>query len=200
MTALALRERRIPVLYALLLYGSMAVAAMIWIHFAGVHSFRAMVVDPTVGVPLAAGAGAGLFFAAAAAGLGVTFPTFRDLEAEFAQICADQRWYETLSLALLSGIGEELFFRGAMQQALTIKLGTTAGILATSLVFALFHVPMTRKTFMWPAMAFAAGVVLGYLLHWTGSLVAPIVAHVVVNAVGLGRIARRYGTPKPEHE
>lgn len=200
MTALAIRERRIPVYFALLLYGSMAVAAMIWIHFAGVRTFRAMVVEPAVAVPLAAGAGAGLFIAAAAAALGVTFPTFRDLETEFAQICADQRWYETLSLALLSGIGEELFFRGAMQQALAIKLGSTAGILATALVFALFHVPFTSRMFTWPAMAFVAGVVLGYLLQWTGSLVAPIAAHVVVNAVGLWRIARRYGTPKPEHE
>ena len=200
MTALALRERRFPVTFALILYGSMAVAAMIWIHFAGVLSFTAMVVKPPVAGPLAIGVGTGLFLAATVAGLTVTFPTFRDLETEFAQIFADQRGFEALALALLSGIGEELFFRGAMQQALAMKLGTTAGILATSLVFALFHVPFTRRLFTWPAMAFVAGVVLGYLLHWTGSLVAPIAAHVVVNAVGIWRIARRYGTPKPETE
>lgn len=200
MTALAIRERRIPVYFALLLYGSMAVAALIWIHFAGRQSFTAMVVRPALPVPLAIGIGTGLFIAAAAAGLGVTLPRFRDLETEFAQICADQRWYETLALALFSGIGEELFFRGAMQQVLVMKLGTTAGILATSGVFALFHLPFTRRVFTWPAMAFAAGVVLGYLLHWTGSLVAPMAAHGVVNAVGLWRIARRYGTPKPETE
>jgi membrane protease YdiL (CAAX protease family) len=194
------RERRIPLYFALLLYGSMAVAALIWIEFRGTRSLTAMLWEPPAGLPAAAGVSAGIFMAAAAAAMSVTLPAFRSLETEFAQICADQRGVEIALLALMSGAAEELFFRGAMQQEFARRFGVTGGVLATALIFGLVHVPLSRRMMTWPLLACVSGVVLGALMAWTESLLAPMAAHIVVNAVGLWRIARRYGTPRLERE
>jgi membrane protease YdiL (CAAX protease family) len=37
------------------------------------------------------------------------------------------------------------------------------------------------------------GLGLGGLAQWTGSLVAPAAAHVVINLINLRRITRRFG-------
>lgn len=206
MNILIARERRIPVYFALLLYGSMAVAALIWIQFGGPRTFSQMLTEAEPLRPLGAGLLAGLGMAGLAAGLSLTVPAVRELETEFAQISADQRWHEILILSLLSGVAEEMFFRGAMQPILMMKAASVlgeahripVGVGLTSVVFALFHIPWSQKMVTWPLMAFAAGIVLGLLPVWTGSLVAPMAAHMVVNAIGLWRIASRFATPKYE--
>jgi len=47
----------------------------------------------------------------------------------------------------------------------------------TAAVFAAFHLEPTRL-----ALLFVAGLVLGVVRYRTGSLTAPIVAHMVINA------------------
>jgi membrane protease YdiL (CAAX protease family) len=207
-TTLIARERRIPVYFALLLYGSMAVAAMIWIRFAGPRSFSAMLLESAPWEAMGAGLLAGLFMAGAAAALSVTVPAVRELETEFAEVCADQRAHEIVILSILSGAAEELYFRGAMQPVLVLKAGNVlgdgwavpAGIGLTSAVFAAFHVPWSRRMVTWPLLAFGAGVLLGLLMVWTGSLAAPMAAHMAVNAIGLTRIAARFSTRRIDDE
>lgn len=208
MNILIARERRIPVYFALLLYGSMAVAALIWIQMGGPRTFSQMVSEVDLLRPLGAGLLAGLAMAGTAAFLSVTVPAVRELETEFAQISADQRGHEILILAVLSGVAEELFFRGAMQPILMLKAASVlgeahripVGVGLTSVVFALFHIPWSQKMVTWPLMALAAGIVMGMLMVVTGSLVAPMAAHMVVNAIGLWRIAHRFATPRYEIE
>ena len=91
---------------------------------------------------------------------------------------------ECVALALASGIGEEAFFRGAMQPEL--------GLLPTSLCFALAHFVPRRDLLPWTAFSLAAGLVLGGLFEATGNVVAPVVAHAVVNAVNLRLLSRDY--------
>ena len=50
-----------------------------------------------------------------------------------------------------------------------------------------------REMLPWTGIALAAGLVLGALFESTGNLVAPIVAHVGINAVNLRRLVVRYG-------
>lgn len=88
-------------------------------------------------------------------------------------------------LALASGIGEEAFFRGALQPV--------AGLWLTSLLFAAAHFVPRRELLLWSAFSLAAGLVLGTLYEGTGNLLAPTVAHVVVNGVNLNRLVREYG-------
>jgi membrane protease YdiL (CAAX protease family) len=49
-----------------------------------------------------------------------------------------------------------------------------------------------RDLWPWAFFALAAGVGLGLLIEWSGNLVAPVVAHVLVNAVNLRRLSRDY--------
>lgn len=88
-------------------------------------------------------------------------------------------------LALLSGIGEEIFFRGALQPRV--------GLWAASLLFGLAHFVPRRELLPWTAFSIGAGLLLGALFEATGNLVAPIAAHATVNAVNLRLLVRRYG-------
>lgn len=87
-------------------------------------------------------------------------------------------------LALASGIAEEAFFRGALQPRV--------GLVGASLVFALAHFVPRRELLPWSVFSLLAGLLLGGLFEWTGNLVAPVAAHVLVNGVNLTLLARRY--------
>jgi membrane protease YdiL (CAAX protease family) len=82
-------------------------------------------------------------------------------------------------------VAEETFFRGALQP--------TLGWLPASLIFGLVHFAPRRELLPWTGFALCVGMVLGALFESTGNLVAPIVAHVGINAVNLRRLVVRYG-------
>jgi membrane protease YdiL (CAAX protease family) len=94
-------------------------------------------------------------------------------------------WTDCLWLAALSGVSEEVFFRGALQPRV--------GLLAASLLFGLAHLVPRRDLLPWTGFTVAAGLLLGALFEATGNLLAPIVAHAVVNAVNLRFLSERYG-------
>jgi membrane protease YdiL (CAAX protease family) len=85
---------------------------------------------------------------------------------------------EIVVVAALSALGEELVFRGVLQPILGLGL--------TSVVFGSLHLGLTRRaTAAWALMATVAGLILGSLYLWTGNLVAPVLAHGVVNFLNL---------------
>jgi membrane protease YdiL (CAAX protease family) len=96
-----------------------------------------------------------------------------------ADLAADLRGASDARLflaALTAGLAEELFFRGLLSQAI--------GIWASAIVFGVVHQLRLRRgsaRWAWMASATAMGLALGTLFHATGSLLGPIVAHVVVN-------------------
>ena len=90
-----------------------------------------------------------------------------------------------LLLAAASGLGEEAFFRGALQ--------ANVGLLAASVLFGLAHFAPRRDLWPWSLFAFAGGLGLGLLFDATGNLVAPVVAHAALNAVNLRLLVRDYG-------
>ncbi len=98
-------------------------------------------------------------------------------------------WRMALTLGLLSGIAEELLFRGVMQSVL--------GYVLTSFLFGLLHIGPDRRYLVWTVFAVVMGLLLGGILLLTGSLLGPIVAHVLVNVVNLRRIGR-FEWPGPE--
>lgn len=109
-------------------------------------------------------------------------PAARRLEAELAEILGPLRTSEIVALALLSGFAEELFFRGAMQGAW--------GWLPATVVFALLHAGPGHTFRLWTAFAAVAGLTMAGLMIWRGNLLAPVITHVVVNGVNLGRLSR----------
>lgn len=96
---------------------------------------------------------------------------------------------EMVVLAIASSLGEEAFFRGALLPALG-----RGGLFTSSLVFALLHLgPLSRfpRMLPWTISSFVTALVLGGLFLVTGNLVAPVMAHFLVNFVNLRLVTER---------
>lgn len=80
---------------------------------------------------------------------------------------------------LCVGIGEEVVFRGYLQQNLTGRYGIAAGLVVTSAIFALFHsvTPFAKLGPLYLLGVFTLSMLLGYLLVITKSLYASIGFH-----------------------
>lgn len=91
-------------------------------------------------------------------------------------------WSDCFFLALLSSLGEELLFRGALQPLL--------GLYPTSLLFALAHWPRDRSLVPWTLMAGGLGLGFGVMVEESGQLGGPIAAHFLVNFVNLRLLTR----------
>jgi membrane protease YdiL (CAAX protease family) len=105
----------------------------------------------------------------------------RSLRAALGPLSLAECWL----LALLSGVAEEAFFRGALQPRV--------GLLAASLLFGAAHFVPRRELLPWTAFSIAAGLLLGWLFDATGNLIAPIVAHAGINGVNLRHLTRGEG-------
>ncbi len=105
------------------------------------------------------------------------------LEDRLMGILGPLTWDQAIVLALISGFAEELLFRGAIQPSL--------GWIAATLLFALLHTGPGKELRFWTVYALIAGLIFAGLMEWRGNILAPVVAHFVVNAVGLIRLGRR---------
>lgn len=100
------------------------------------------------------------------------------LHAELRPVAQDLTVGQIFLLAGLSSLGEEVLFRGLMTP--------TLGILISSVVFGVLHQVRGPSRWVWIGWATIVGLVLGTIFAATGSLVGPLLAHAVVNAVNLG--------------
>lgn len=98
----------------------------------------------------------------------------------------------SLSVAVgivLRAVGEEVFFRGLLGGVLIRRLGFGWGNLLQALLFLVPHLALLLiDVRMWPVIPvqFAAGWLLGWLRHKTGTFVPGAAVHVVANiAAGL---------------
>lgn len=101
----------------------------------------------------------------------------QELEIEFRKVLGHLPPSRIIALALLSGVAEEVMFRGTLQPWL--------GYVLVSLIFGCLHFVPSMVFLPWTIFAIAAGFVFGGLFEWRASLVAPITAHVLVNSVNL---------------
>jgi membrane protease YdiL (CAAX protease family) len=84
-------------------------------------------------------------------------------------------------IAFLPALGEELLFRGVIQKLfIGLTNRKTAGIILTALLFSALHLQ-----FYGFLPRLALGVLLGFLLEWSGSLWLPIIAHFVNNGAAV---------------
>lgn len=85
--------------------------------------------------------------------------------------------FNLVVVALLPSLGEELLFRGLLQQQLAKRFGRAhLAVWIAALIFSIFHFQFAGFI---PRLLL--GALLGYLLLWTGSLWVPIVGHFVFN-------------------
>lgn len=81
-------------------------------------------------------------------------------------------------LAVVTPIAEELFFRGYVYRSLRHHWSVPVSIVLSALVFSGFHFYVVQAI-----PIFVAGLLFALLYERTGSLLAPMVAHGVVNAI-----------------
>jgi CAAX protease family protein len=105
-------------------------------------------------------------------------PVLREIAEEVAPRLVDGASGGGLVLlSVFSGVGEESFFRGVIQQEF--------GLVVASLAFGAVHVGPDRRYLVWTAWAVMAGFLFGALYQITGGLLAPILAHSLHNAATL---------------
>lgn len=153
------------------------------------------------------GVALGLLTVAASRILERTTEWARVLGEEFHKILGRLTPAQALIFALSSGVAEEVFFRGFLQQALSDLVfggefgGWVAGLIVASLVFGLIHVGPDRKKFLpWTIMALVLGVFFGLLYLYTGNILAPVVAHITINFFNLLHITNQHGDEHDEIE
>lgn len=190
------RERHAPdpqrfVRTALLFYGAMGCAALVWRMTASGQSIlypsiAAEASAPSLGLALGAGVAGGV----AALGLSEALTRWTRLGDALADLLGEGLEGigrgDAILLALASGLAEEMLFRGALQPVV--------GLFWASLIFGACHFLPRRELALWSVFAVLIGFAFGWLYEWTGHLAAPVVAHTIVNGVNLPRLARRYET------
>lgn len=169
---------------AALFYSLLAVIAVIWSFVEHGHDFSNLFFHPEpaflndsvftwVLIGASLGIGFGLLVARLSKFLVHKWNWAKGLHIEFRGLLGPLADVDVLVFALLSAIGEELLFRGAIQSSF--------GIVPASIVFGLLHIGPNRKFLPWPAQAIVMGFALGGLFWLTGNLVAPILAHFTIN-------------------
>jgi len=165
----------------LLLQIVLSLIGLIWTSLAGYPLIK----DPD---PLRDGIAFGLLYLSTVGLEGLltrVFPSsFRAYEALTSQIGLIMRsegmsHHQALALAVASGVGEELLFRGALQNAI---FGGWIGLFAQALIFAALHPVPDRKAWVYPFVVFLIGLLFGLSYHLTGSLIPGILVHYVNNA------------------
>ncbi len=104
---------------------------------------------------------------------------FRPLSEEAILSFAELQWPVVLIvMCVLPGLGEEIFFRGFLSRGLVAHHGIIFGTFLTSLLFAFLHIDPVQAS-----GAFVLGLALQYVFLTTQSLQAPIVLHILNNAL-----------------
>jgi membrane protease YdiL (CAAX protease family) len=171
---------------AWVLYLAMALGGVLWIGLRrGVIPLSLFFDAHTWWLDLLLGAGAAVLLLGAWTGGERAMPLARELDRQLKAALGPLQPAEAVGLAVLSGVAEELFFRGAVQGAF--------GWLPATLAFAVLHSGPGKAFRLWTLFAAVAGLVFAGLMVWRGNLLAPMVGHFLVNAVNLVRVARGAG-------
>lgn len=168
-------------------YSTMMLAGLALMRFWQDNLPGALTIPADTGERMRAGAAAiiaAAFLLTSSAALEGWSPSFKRLKEMFMQLIGPAPWWVPLWLALLSSLGEEILFRGALQP--------TLGLIPASILFGLAHIGPDGKPGAWSLWAAGAGIVLGFTFQETGCLWPAIAAHFLVNGVSLFSLRRQY--------
>ena len=88
--------------------------------------------------------------------------------------------FNLIMIAVIPAIGEELMFRGFLQNYFNKKLNVHLAIFLSAFIFSAIHMQ-----FFGFIPRLLMGMFFGYLLYWSGSLWLPMFAHFVNNAAAV---------------
>ena len=83
-------------------------------------------------------------------------------------------------IALIPALGEELFFRGVLQEVIKDWKGVKMAIWISAIIFSTIHLQFYGFL---PRMLM--GAFFGYLLYWSGNIWLPIAAHFLNNMIAI---------------
>lgn len=89
--------------------------------------------------------------------------------------------WDLASLALVAGVGEEMLFRGVLQDAIARGTGPWLAVLVASIIFGAMH-SITRA---YAVVATVLGLWLGAVYLWSGNLLAAMIAHALYDFITL---------------
>ncbi len=108
----------------------------------------------------------------------VTFAT--RLHDELRPLARSMSAGTVVYLALTSAFGEELLFRGLLEPWI--------GLLPQAIIFGSLHQMGGPSRWAWMGWATIMGLTLGAMYQCTGSLVGPLAAHALINAINLSHL------------
>lgn len=170
---------RIAVGYALLASLAIALAIALRDGTPWIYPAPWLSLDPWVAQGASAGLGV-LFALLVIIGTRITVAHFawaQRLHLELRPMAHGLTAWQIVSIAFFSSLGEELLFRGLLQPWLTL--------LPTAVLFGLCHQVPGEARWVWACWATAVGLALGAIFAATGSLLGPLLAHAVINAINL---------------
>jgi len=94
-----------------------------------------------------------------------------------------QRCLYLIAISCVSAIAHEFIYRGYLQTRLSAWGGSVKGLLASSLIYSLWHLPRFLGTYNWITMLvqcvalFVFGLALGEVRRRTGSIIPSILFH-----------------------
>ncbi len=88
---------------------------------------------------------------------------------------------DLFGISVLAGVGEEMLFRGLMQDLFASWMPLASALALASVLFGLMH----AVTATYAVLAAVIGVYLGAVYVWTDNLLAPMIAHGLYDFVVL---------------
>ena len=171
---------------AIRIYSVLLTLALIWIFFRGRLSWDLFFDTRVEAIPrlILLTVAASSFMVVLSLYCSRNFVWAQQLEEEFAKLLVPMKLWEIAAIGLLSGVAEEVFFRGALQ--------TVVGLIPASLAFGLAHFVPRHPFWNWSLYAAFAGFLLGCLFELTHHLLPVIVAHALTNFVLIVMLNRRH--------
>lgn len=165
--------------------GGLAIAGGLWL-YAGGHTVTLGAFWPAVAAGAAAAAGLWLiqWWLQTRAPRAFGVQALRDLQRTvFEPLFAPLSTAEMVAISALAGVGEEIFFRGALQASVGWPIAAVA--------FGVCHLGVSGRGWVLGVWATLAGAVLAWLAIATGGLLAPILAHAGYDLAALLWIRRQ---------
>ncbi len=123
--------------------------------------------------------------------LGVEFKKYTELMKYFKPSEGWMFAVEIVATVILVPIGEELLFRGIIQDELRRALPPVFAVIATSLLFAIFHGNLIQGSYV-----FFVGLALSIVYYLTGNFLVPVGMHIIFNVIGSGAFSKLFGLSK----
>ncbi|MEZ4754854.1 MAG: type II CAAX endopeptidase family protein [Bdellovibrionota bacterium] len=97
-------------------------------------------------------------------------------------LCKNLSIQGSLIVAITSGLGEELFFRGALNTEIINQLGTLTGLLIGSFLFAYLHFIKVSFDLIPILILYTfVGLIFSLIYYLSGNLLIPILTHCFYN-------------------